>query len=245
MALGLYTLILTYAMTNGYSRAFVFEQYEDYAGVLFRGWLMTIFISVMAIILALIIGLVLYLMEEAAFPGAVIFHHIAGIHKNIIFGTPLLVIIIVSFYYIANSAGITNKTLVGILTLGLYIGAYISDIYKGAVEGIHNNQWQTAKMFGFTKYQTYRYVVFPQVIVSILPALAGQLALTIKGSALLSLMGTGEFYKSVNNIMAVTYRYPEGFLIMSGGYLLITIPLVRLVRHLEKKANYKKDGMAI
>lgn len=127
----------------------------------------------------------------------------------------------------------------GSLTLGLYIGAYISDIYKGAIESIHQNQWQTAKMFGFTKYQTYRYIVFPQVMTSILPPLAGQFAMTIKSSALLAYMSTNEFLNSVQTIQSISFRYPEGFLIIAAGYLILTIPLILMVRRLEKRLNYK------
>jgi polar amino acid transport system permease protein len=104
-------------------------------------------------------------------------------------------------------------------------------------------QWQAAKMFGFNKIQTYRYIVFPQVVVSILPALAGQLALTIKGSALLALMGASEFFNSLNSVMATSFRYTEGFIIIFVGYLLITVPLIHLVRVFEDKVNYNKDGL--
>jgi polar amino acid transport system permease protein len=189
--------------------------------------------------LALVVGLVLYLMDISKFK---LLHYLAAIHKNIIYGTPLLVIAIVSYYYIGTAFGVRNKVFVGIITLALYIGAYISDIYKGAIEGIHINQWQTAKMFGFTKYQTYRYVVIPQVMITVLPPIAGQLALTIKGSALLAYMATPEFFNEVNNILATTFRALEGYLIMTVGYLLITIPLIRLVRYLEVKLNYMTDA---
>lgn len=236
VSLGIYSVFFYYVMTKDVARGIDFSVYKDYMPLILKGWFTTIYISLASVVLALIIGLILYLMEESSNK---IIHYLAVIHKNIIFGTPLLVIAIVAYYYIGNAFGISSKEVVGILTLGLYIGAYISDIYKGAIESIHVNQWQTAKMFGFNRYQTYRYIVFPQVIISILPALAGQLALTIKGSALLSFMATSEYFNSVNNVMAITYRYKEGFIIMAIGYLLITIPLIKLVRYLEVKLNYK------
>jgi len=236
IGLGIYSIFFYYVMSKDVAKGIDFGVYKGYAPLILKGWITTIYISLTSVILAIFIGLVLYLMEESKNK---VLHYLAVIHKNIIFGTPLLVIAIVAYYYIGNAFGIRNKEGVGILTLGLYIGAYVSDIYKGAIEGIHINQWQTAKMFGFTKYQTYRYIVFPQVIISILPALAGQFALTIKGSALLAYMATSEFFNSLNNVMAVTYRYKEGFVIMAVGYLLITIPLIKLVRYLEVRFNYK------
>ncbi|MDF1616607.1 amino acid ABC transporter permease [Petrocella sp. FN5] len=235
-ALVIYCVFFYYVMTKDIGRAWNFEPFGAYSFFIFRGWLTTIYISFIALLLALFIGLILYLMEQTNFS---ILHYLAVIHKNIIFGTPLLVIAIVAYYYIGNAFEIRSKILVGTITLGLYIGAYVSDIYKGAIESIHINQWQTAKMFGFTRFKTYRYIVFPQVIISILPPLAGQFALTIKGSALLSFMGTSEYYNRVNNVIANTYLNREGFLIMTLGYLLITIPLIKLVRYLEVRLNYK------
>jgi polar amino acid transport system permease protein len=212
------------------------ERYLPYGKVIFTGWLNTILISLVSILIALVVGLVLYLMQESK---SQILYNIAEIHKLIIFGTPLLVIAIVSYYYIGFAFNINSKFLVGSLSLGLYIGAYIADIYKGAIESIHINQWQAAKMFGFTTFQTYRYIIFPQVLKSILPPIAGQLALTIKGSALLAYMATTELLNSLNTVMAATYLYREGFIIVTVGYWIITIPLILTVRKLQEKANYK------
>lgn len=236
LALVIYGCFFYFVSTRQTGRPLDFAPYRTYGRVIFNGWIRTVYISLMSMVFALFVGLVLYLMSESRFR---LLHDLATIHKNIIYGTPLLVIAIVSYYIIANAFGIRSKVLVGTLTLALYIGAYVSDIYKGSIESIHMNQWQTAKMFGFTKYQTYRYVVLPQVVITALPPLAGQLALTIKGSALLAYMATPEYFNEVNNILATTYRYMEGYLLMAVGYLLITIPLIRLVRYLEVKLNYR------
>lgn len=234
LALSLYSVFFYFVMASG--RNLDFGSYLPYSKVIIEGWFRTLLISLLAMVLALVVGLILYLMSESRFK---LLHYIAVIHKNIIFGTPLLVVAIVSYYLIANSLGFGNKLLVGSLTLAFYIGAYVSDIYKGSIESVHINQWQTAKMFGFTKYQTYRYVVLPQVVLTALPPLAGQLALTIKGSALLSYLAVPEYYNEVNNVIQTNYKYVEGYIIMATGYLLITIPLIRLVRYLEVKLNYK------
>lgn len=235
-ALGLYLAFYYYVGTKAIHKPLDFTVYGQYSKLIFKGWIQTITISICSVILALVVGLILYLMHESRFRTL---RYIAEIHKTIIFGTPLLVVAIVSYYYIGYAFGMDSKFWIGVITLSLYIGAYIADIYKAAIESIHMNQWQAAKMFGFTKYQTYRYIIFPQVVMTILPPLAGQFALTIKGSALLSYMATSEFLNSVNTVMAVSFAYPEGFLILAVGYLIITIPVIRLIRYLEDKLNYK------
>lgn len=227
-----YAFLFWYILNRSVGSALDFSAYYTYRKVVFQGFLTTLSISFVSLILALIVGLVLYAMMISRF---VFFNALANIHKNIIFGTPLVVIAIVGYYYIGFAFNLNSKYWVGVVTLGLYIGAYVSDIYKAAIEAIHPNQWQAAQMLGFTKLQTYRYIILPQVMSSILPPLAGQFALTIKSSALLSYMATDEFLNAVKTVQAVTFRYSEGFIIVSVGYLLITIPLIALVRTLENK----------
>ncbi len=232
----LYLGLYYFVMERSIQKKLDFTVYQAYGKVILKGWLQTIAISIFAVILALLVGLVLYMMHESRF---LVLRYLAEIHKTIIFGTPLLVVAIVAYYYIGYAFGLDSKFWIGVITLALYIGAYIADIYKGAIESIHMNQWQAAKMFGFSKFQTYRYIIFPQVVMTILPPLAGQFALTIKGSALLSYMATSEFLNSVNTVMAVSFAYPEGFIILAVGYLIITVPIIRLIRHLEDRLNYK------
>lgn len=234
-ALLCYIVFFAYVVYRFNSRELDFSDYVRFKTVILTGWLNTILISLISIALALVIGLLLYLMQASRFK---VLFYIAEIHKTIIFGTPLLVIVIVAYYYIGTAFNVDSKFIVGCITLGLYIAAYVSDIYKGAIESIHINQWQAAKMFGFSQYQSYRYIIFPQVFKSILPPLAGQFALTIKGSALLSYMSTSEFLHSINKIMTQGFRFSEGFVIIALGYWIITIPLIMMIRKLEKKVNY-------
>ncbi len=235
-ALGVYGILFYFVYTNALEKTIDFSVYRQYYRVILNGWLTTLSISAVSLILALFVGLMLYLMHESRIK---VLHYLAEIHKTIIFGTPLVVIAIIAYYYIGDAFNVDSKFWVGSLTLALYIGAYIADIYKGAIESIHINQWQTAKMFGFSRYQTYRYIVFPQVITTILPPLAGQFAMTIKSSALLAYMSTDEFLNAIQTVQSISFRYPEGFLVVTVGYLILTIPLILLVRYLEKKFDYK------
>jgi len=235
LALFIYFLLFLYVL-HSTGEKLDFSAYVDYGIIIWNGWLRTIIVSILSVLLSLIVGLVLYFLQES---GIGVFFYIAQIHKTIIFGTPLVVIAIVSYYYVGNAFGISNKVFIGIVTLGLYIGAYIADIYKGAIESIHLNQWQTAKMFGFTRYQTYRYIIFPQVLKSILPPLAGQFALTIKGSALLSFMGLSEFLNEVNIVQANSFEIMEGFIILAIGYWLITVPIIIVVRRFEERLHVR------
>lgn len=231
-----YILFFWFVVTSEVGRL-EFDVYVDYRNVIFQGWLRTILVSLLSVLLSLFVGLVLYFMQQSV--KLRFLHYIAEIHKTIIFGTPLIVLAIIAYYFIGNAFGINSKMFIGVMTLGLYIGAYVADIYNGAVESIHINQWQTAKMFGFTKYQTYRYIIFPQVLKSILPPLAGQFALTIKGSALLSFMALSEFLNEVSVVQAISFAYIEGYAILAVGYWMITVPLIVAVRRFENRLHVR------
>ena len=236
LALGLYAMLFYFVTTNALEKEFNFSIYNQYYRVILNGWFTTLAISAVSLVLALFVGLLLYVMHISRFK---VLYYLSEIHKTMIFGTPLVVLAMVAYYYIGNAFNVDSKFWIGSITLALYIGAYLADIYKGAIESIHSNQWQTAKMFGFTRYQTYRYIIFPQVITSILPPLAGQFAMTIKSSALLAYMATDEFLNTIKTVQSISFRYPEGFIIVTVGYLIMTIPLILLVRFLENKLNYK------
>lgn len=236
LAAGIYIGFFIFVIMKAVGNGFKFEVYLEYAPLILKGWLNTIVISFAALVLSLIFGIILYMMEKSKI---LFLRYISKFHKTIIFGVPLLVIIIASYYYIGYAFNIKDKFLIGVMTLALYIGAYIADIYRGAIESVHDRQWQAAKMFGFTKYQTYRYIIFPQVLMTILPPLTGQLALLIKGSALLSYMAFDEFFNVIKTVQASTFAYAEGFIIAAIGYLIMTIPLLGLIKILEKKINYR------
>jgi len=236
IAVGMYITLFRFVLYKAVGNDFEFDIYIDYLQLVLKGWSSTILISISALLLSLVVGLVLYMMSNSKI---LFLRYMAEFHKTIIFGVPLLVIIIAAYYYIGDAFNIDNKFTVGVITLALYTGAYIADIYRGAIESVHVRQWQAAKMFGFNKYQTYRYIIFPQVIMSILPPLTGQLALLIKGSALLSYIAFDEFFNVITTTQASTFAYAEGYIILAVGYLLMTVPLLFVIRLLEKRFNYR------
>ncbi|WBW97857.1 amino acid ABC transporter permease [Oceanirhabdus sp. W0125-5] len=236
IAVVVYIAFFRFVLYRAVGNRLEFNSYMDYSQLILKGWIATILISISALLLSLIVGLLLYIMSNSKI---LFLRYIAEFHKTIIFGVPLLVIIMAAYYYIGYAFNIDNKFIVGVITLSLYTGAYIADIYRGAIESVHVRQWQAAKMFGFNKYQTYRYIIFPQVIMSILPPLTGQLALLIKGSALLSYMAFDEFFNVIETTQASTFAYAEGFIILAVGYLIMTVPLLFVIRLLEKRFNYR------
>jgi polar amino acid transport system permease protein len=154
-------------------------------------------------------------------------------------GTPLLVQLLIFYYVVAQSFHIENRYLVGVLTLSVFSGAYISEVIRAGIEGIAASQLDAARSIGLTTAQTYRYVILPQAIRQILPPLAGQFASLIKDSSLLSIIGIGEFALSAQNVSSYTFSNFESYIPLAIGYLILTLPISLITQSLERRHRYE------
>ncbi|HIJ88823.1 MAG TPA: amino acid ABC transporter permease [Desulfuromonadales bacterium] len=200
-----------------------------------QGWLMTVIISAASLAVSLVIGLVTALARRSAF---LPLRYTAVLYVEAIRGTPLLVQILILFYVVANAFGVENRYVVGIITLSLFAGAYLAEMIRSGIESIHDSQLESARAIGLTKVQTYRYVIFPQVLRQLIPPLTGQFASIIKDSSLLSIIAVSEFTLNAQEVNAFTYSTLESYLPLAVGYLLLTLPVSLISRALERKFHY-------
>ena len=154
-------------------------------------------------------------------------------------GTPFLVQILIFYSVTAQAMHIDNANVAGILILSIFSGAYISEVIRGGIESIGKSQLEAAKAIGLSRSQTYRYVIFPQALRQILPALAGQFVSIVKDSSLLSVISVNEFTENVKEISANTFGSLECYLPLAIGYLILTLPISWLTRYLEGRNRYE------
>jgi len=164
---------------------------------------------------------------------------VARIYVEVIRGTPLLVQILIFFYVVAHSFGIENRYFVGVMTLSVFSGAYISEVIRAGIEGIGKSQLDSARAIGLTTAQTYGYVIFPQAIRQILPPLAGQFASLIKDSSLLSIIGISDLTLNAQDIASYSYANFETYLPLAAGYLLLTLPISLWTQSLERRNRFE------
>ncbi len=207
----------------------------DYRQKLFNGWLTTIAISCVALFTSLVVGLVAALARRCPFLPV---RYTGTLYVELIRGTPLLVQILVFFYVVADAFGIDNRYLVGVITLSLFAGAYISEIIRAGIESVGESQLESASSIGLTRGQIYRFVIFPQVARQLIPPLAGQFASIIKDSSLLSIIAVSEFTLNAQEVNAYTYSTLESYIPLAVGYLLLTLPISLASRALERKYRY-------
>jgi polar amino acid transport system permease protein len=113
----------------------------------------------------------------------------------------------------------------------------MKNVYKSAISSISEEQYMAMDLFGFTNFQKYRYIIIPQVTRILMPPLMNNFSLIIKGSALLNLISYAELYYVINVAQSRTFAFVEGYILMWGLYLMITIPLSQLTKYVERKVT--------
>lgn len=194
------------------------------------GFTMTLLISIFSLIASLIIGGLLVLGQRGSFLPT---YYFAKGFTEVIRGTPLIVQIYLFYYVIGTAFGIENRYI-----MGIFSGAYVSEIIRAGIESVNKIQIETAKSLAFTRVQTYRYIILPQVIKRVMPPLAGQFASLIKDSSLLSIIAVNEFTKNVQEVDSLTFSPIENYCILAVGYLIMTYPISHLSKYLERRFSY-------
>ena len=202
-----------------------------------QGWLVTLGLSVAALILSVLIGLVVALLLAARNP---LVEATGRIYVELIRGTPLLVQLLLGFYVVANAVGLENRFVVGTLVLAAFSGAYMAEIFRGGLDAIPKTQRDSARAIGLSRWQAFRLVVLPQAVRLVLPAVAGQLVSLIKDSSLLSVIAISELTLNAQEVNSFTYSTLESYLPLAVGYLLLTLPLSAASRWLEASFRYER-----
>ena len=143
-------------------------------------------------------------------------------------------IVQITFFYYGVSLPFAPITIF-IIAIGCNSAAYISQIIKVGIQSVSRGELEAATVLGLTKLQTMRYIILPQAIRVVLPALGNEFATLIKDSSLAYLLGVNELYKSGREIMSVTYDVLGVYICLTILYLIMTYAVTYSVERLEKK----------
>jgi polar amino acid transport system permease protein len=216
----------------------------EYRETLWRGWLVTLGISVAAFCGSIVFGLLFMLGQRSPL---VVVRWTCRAFLEFVRDTPLLVHLLFGYFVIfaplisrpLGEQGWDDKLLIGILLLSVFEGAYLGEILRGGVDSIPRTQWESARAVGFSKIQIYRYVIFPQALRRVLPAMAGLFVSLIKDSSLLNVIGVAEYFYNTKNFISRSYAGLEGYVPLALGYLVLTLPVAWLSHWLEKRFRHE------
>lgn len=191
------------------------------------GLMMTLQLSLLSIILGTFLGLLATMLKLSRIKPLML---VTDSYVTIIRGTPLLLQLI--FFY--NFFSTMPPFYVAVFGLSLHSGAYISEIFRGAIESINFGQREAARALGMTKWQTMKRVILPQAIRRAIPSLGNQFIISIKDSSLASVIAVTEILQLSRQFVSATYN-PSIFIVAGIYYLVICTALAKLLALLEKK----------
>lgn len=200
---------------------------------LVSGFLLTVEIWIAGCLLSLAIGAPLGYLLAAGRSGT---KWLVRAYVEFFRGTPLLVQLFM-LYYAGPFVGITLDALpAGIIGLGLYGGAYCTEIVCAGLESIPPGQIGAARAFGYSRTQTLRHIVFPQMLVLVLPPLVNIAIFVLKDTAILSIITVPELTFQVTGLTLDTFAFVEPYLALSIGYWCLVELAASLGRRAEVRA---------
>lgn len=197
----------------------------------------TVGISVLALIIALALGIVFGVLSVSRMP---VLRGITRVYVEVVQNVPLLLQVFV-FYAIFPLLGLSLAAFwIGVLAIGIYHGGYISEVVRSGIGSIHRGQFEAAKSQGFSYWQSMFIIILPQAIRIIMPPLAVQAANLVKNTSVLALIAGGELMYFSNSFAGATSYYGPVYVVAALLYFVICFPLSRLALYLERRTRSHK-----
>lgn len=199
---------------------------------LLAGVVVTVQATLLAIVVALLLGLV-WAVLRIALPRP------AGraLHWAVEFvrGTPLLVQLYFLFYVLPDAGILLSPLVAGVIGLGVHYSAYTAEVYRAGIENVPRGQWEAARALNLTPSQTWLHVVIPQAVPPMIPALANYFVAMFKETPLLSAITVVELMNQARSVANFHYRYLEPMTLVGAFFLAVSIPSVVALRWLERR----------
>ena len=212
---------------------FHFEVFETYWTWIAKGLWITIYISVISMIFALIIGLFISILRLSKIYILVL---ISRTYIEFFRGIPLFVFIIWLYYGLAMVSGINfDPITAGIICLSMQHGGYLAEIYRAGIQAVAKGQWEASFSLGFSIINTFIRIIFPQAVKIIIPPTANMFIGLLKDSALVSIIGVNELMRQSQIATSLTFRPFEFYTVTALIYIVLTLCLSQIAKFLELK----------
>ncbi|MCW3001070.1 MAG: polar amino acid transporter, inner rane subunit [Conexibacter sp.] len=216
---------------------------RSFPDVLKGFWLdVKLFLIVEAIVLAL--GLVIALVRTTRTPALFPFRAIAVVFCDVMRGVPtILLVYLVGFGVLAlDLKGLpTDPLVLGGAALALSYSAYVAEVYRSGIDSVHPTQMAGAMALGLTRVQALRHVIVPQAVRRVIPPLLNDFIALQKDVALISILGPAEAFRIAQIDAASNFVYTP-LVSVALLYLCVTIPLARLVDHLQARSRRSRGA---
>lgn len=193
----------------------------------------TIVLAIFTVIFGVILGIILALMRIS---NNKLLNFIGAAYVEFIRGTPVLVQVYIIYYGLPSLLGINLPDMAaGILALSINSGAYVAEIIRAGIQAVDKGQLEAARSLGMKYGTAMRYIIVPQAIKNILPALGNEFITVIKESSIVSVIGIHELMYNADTVRGNTFRAFEPLIIAAIMYFVLTYTLSKLMSKAERR----------
>jgi His/Glu/Gln/Arg/opine family amino acid ABC transporter permease subunit len=214
--------------------------WSDWTGALLDGLVRTLEYTVLGFAAAAVLGLVLALMRTSK----IAFVRLpAAVYTELFKNVPLLVIVFVLYFGLPETQGVFGGWVVmgafkaGVLGLAIFYAAYLSEIFRAALAGVHDGQREAAQALGLSRRSIFAHVVFPQALRLALPGTNTMLVDMLKSTSLLITITAGELMSVGQSVSSQTFEVMEVYLVLAAIYFAMCYPLSQALLWLERRVR--------
>ena len=227
---------------------------EKYWPMFLSGIGTTMLIALTSTLLGIVIGVVIGIIRTTpksknAFVRGLqnVINALIYIYVEVFRGTPMMVQAMVIYWGYAFIMDGQTLPLIpsAIFIVSINTGAYVAEIVRGGIISIDKGQFEGAQAIGMGHLQTMIYIVMPQVLRNILPAVSNEFVINIKDTSVLNVIGVSELYFQSYTIGTATYKLFPVYAITCVIYFVLTFSVTRILKFIEKKMDGKENYQVI
>ena len=204
-----------------------------------RAMLLTVRIGLLGILFAILAGLLCSVIRQMRIP---VLRQIVSVYIELSRNTPLLIQLFFIYYGLPKIGIRTNAEVCGIAGLAFLGGSYMAEAFRSGVEAVETIQFESAYSLGLTRWQTLRYVVFPQAISISMPAFMANVIFLLKETSVFSAISLMDLMFTAKDLIGLYYQTAESLFLLVVFYLMILLPVSLAGSLLERRLRHAGFG---
>lgn len=202
---------------------------------LLLGLKLTLQMTILSLIFAVVIGMVACMFSIARFKPL---NFISGLYLSLIRGTPLMVQAFFIYFGITSALNFRISSFTAaVIVLCLNAGAYLSEIFRSGIAAVNKGQMEAARSLGLPYGVAMWKIILPQAIRIVIPSVLNQFIITLKDTSILSVIGCGELMRQANLITARNFRNFETYAIIAAIYYVVVVVLTKIFQIVERRLS--------
>ena len=172
---------------------------------------------------------------------------LATAYVEILRSTPVIVQVMIIYYGVFGIIDLPRFTVFGfikferffpgVVALGMNSGAYLCEIIRSGLQSVDGGQTEAARSLGLTQKQNLRFIILPQAVKNILPAIANEFVVIIKESAITYTIGVQDILSAVQQVKGATFVIIEPLLVATAIYFCLCFPTSKIIAYFERRMS--------